>query len=128
MISILNSVIIQTVTLLPKSIVQLFSGKYVAGENHKTALGVVKNTIQPKRTKAMDMRFHWLRCRTNQKQFRTYWRAGTTNNGDYVTKHHPKIHHVSTRSTYLTSMQKLAEFRKRAAAAIYQVKLTARVC
>eukprot|EP00804_Cyclotella_cryptica_P009146 CCRYP_003212-RB/>CCRYP_003212-RB protein AED:0.35 eAED:0.35 QI:0/-1/0/1/-1/0/1/0/26 len=21
----------------------------------------------------MDMRFHWLRCRENQKQFRTYW-------------------------------------------------------
>ena len=96
--------------------------------DNTTALGVVKNTIQPKRTKAMDMRFHWLRCRTNQKQFRTYWRAGTTNNGDYVTKHHPTIHHVSTRSTYLTSMQKLAEFRKRAAAAIYRVKLTARVC
>ena len=96
--------------------------------DNTTALGVVKNTIQPKRTKAMDMRFHWLRCRTNQKQFRTYWRAGPTNNGDYVTKHHPTIHHVSTRSTYLTSMQKLAEFRKRAAAAIYRVKLTARVC
>ena len=43
MISILNSVIIQTVTLLPKSIVHLFAGKYVAGENHKTALGVVKS-------------------------------------------------------------------------------------
>ena len=43
MISILNSVIIKTITLLPKSIVQLFSGRYVAGENHKTALAVVKS-------------------------------------------------------------------------------------
>ena len=43
MISILNSVIIRITTLLPKSIVQLFSGKYVAGESHKTALGVVKS-------------------------------------------------------------------------------------
>eukprot|EP00804_Cyclotella_cryptica_P000423 CCRYP_020918-RA/>CCRYP_020918-RA protein AED:0.39 eAED:0.39 QI:0/0/0/1/0/0/2/0/98 len=33
--------------------------------DNSTALGVVTNTIQPKRTKAMDMRFHWLRCRTN---------------------------------------------------------------
>eukprot|EP00804_Cyclotella_cryptica_P003837 CCRYP_020460-RA/>CCRYP_020460-RA protein AED:0.47 eAED:0.47 QI:0/-1/0/1/-1/0/1/0/81 len=41
--------------------------------DNSTALGVVTNTIQPKRTKAMDMRFHWLRCRTNQKQFCTYW-------------------------------------------------------
>ena len=78
--------------------------------DNTTALGVVKNTIQPKRTEAMDMQFHWLRCRDNQKQFRTYWRAGSTNRGDYVTKHHPAIHHTSTRSTYLTSMEKLAEF------------------
>ena len=37
-----------------------------------TALGVITNTINHKRTKAMDMRFHWLRCRARQKQFRTY--------------------------------------------------------
>ena len=43
MISIINSLIIRIITLLPKSIVQLFAGKYVAGENHKTALGVVKS-------------------------------------------------------------------------------------
>ena len=43
MISILNSVIIKTITLLPKAIVQLFAGKYVAGESHKTALAVVKS-------------------------------------------------------------------------------------
>ena len=43
MISILNSLIIRTTTLLPKSIVQLFAGKYVAGESHKTALQVVKS-------------------------------------------------------------------------------------
>ena len=31
--------------------------------DNTTALGVVTNTVQPKRTKAMDMRFHWLRDR-----------------------------------------------------------------
>jgi hypothetical protein len=61
--------------------------------DNTTVLGVVKNTIQPKRTKAMDMRFHWLRCRENQKQFRIYWKPGETNYADYVTKHHPAIHH-----------------------------------
>ena len=43
MIRIINSLIIKIITLLPKSIVQLFAGKYVAGENHKTALGVVES-------------------------------------------------------------------------------------
>jgi hypothetical protein len=71
--------------------------------DNSTALGVVTNTIQPKRTKAMDMRFHWLRCRTNQQQFRTHWRAGSTNLADYVTKHHPAIHHRAVRPLYLTS-------------------------
>ena len=37
--------------------------------NNSTTLGVVTNKIQPKRTKAMDMRFYWLRCRANQRQF-----------------------------------------------------------
>eukprot|EP00804_Cyclotella_cryptica_P018237 CCRYP_005972-RC/>CCRYP_005972-RC protein AED:0.07 eAED:0.01 QI:0/-1/0/1/-1/0/1/0/582 len=76
--------------------------------DNSTALGVVTNTIQPKRTKAMDMRFHWLRCRTNQKQFRTYWRAGATNLADYVTKHHAPIHHRTVRALYLTDPVKLA--------------------
>ena len=43
MISIINTLIIKIIILLPKSIVQLFAGKYVAGENHKTALDVVKS-------------------------------------------------------------------------------------
>ena len=64
--------------------------------DNTTALGVVQHTIQPKRTKAMDMQFHWLRCRMYQKQFRTYWREGKTNKGDYTTKHHPAIHHKAT--------------------------------
>ena len=71
--------------------------------DNSTALGVVINTIQPKRTKAMDMRFHWLRCRVNQQQFRPYWRAGTTNLADYVTKHHPAIHHQAVRPLFLTA-------------------------
>eukprot|EP00804_Cyclotella_cryptica_P016835 CCRYP_001812-RC/>CCRYP_001812-RC protein AED:0.73 eAED:0.43 QI:0/-1/0/1/-1/0/1/0/118 len=56
----------------------------------------------------MDMRFHWLRCLTNQKQFRTYWRAGATNLADYVTKHHAPIHHRTVRALYLTDPVKLA--------------------
>eukprot|EP00804_Cyclotella_cryptica_P020437 CCRYP_014425-RA/>CCRYP_014425-RA protein AED:0.04 eAED:0.02 QI:0/0/0/1/1/1/2/0/1218 len=71
--------------------------------DNSTALGVVNNTIQPKRTKAMDMRFHWLRCRTNQKHFRPYWHAGATNLADYVTKHHPAIHHQAVRPLFLTT-------------------------
>ena len=58
-----------------------------------TALGVVRNTIDPRRTNAMDMHFHWLRCRKAQQKFRHYWRPGLTNNSDYVTKHQTAVHH-----------------------------------
>ena len=38
--------------------------------DNSTAYGVVNHKIQPKATKSMDMRFHWLRDREAQKQFR----------------------------------------------------------
>eukprot|EP00804_Cyclotella_cryptica_P019034 CCRYP_014448-RA/>CCRYP_014448-RA protein AED:0.34 eAED:0.34 QI:0/0/0/1/1/1/3/0/481 len=40
--------------------------------DNSTSLGVVTNAIQPKRTKAIDMRYHWLRCQTTQQQFHIY--------------------------------------------------------
>jgi hypothetical protein len=52
----------------------------------------------------MDMRFHWLRCRDAQGQFRYYWRPGTQNLADYFTKHHPATHHKSVRPTILTAV------------------------
>ncbi len=35
--------------------------------NNSTACGVVNSNIQPRQTKAIDMRFHWLRCREAQR-------------------------------------------------------------
>jgi len=45
----------------------------------------------------MDMRFHWLRCREAQNQFRFFWRQGKTNLADYWTKHHCAAHHIKHR-------------------------------
>ena len=44
--------------------------------DNSTAEGVVNMRVQPKRTKSMDMRFHWLRDREAQAQFRFYWKPG----------------------------------------------------
>jgi hypothetical protein len=63
---------------------------------------VINGKIQPKRTKAMDMRFHWLRDRECQRQFRIYWRPGKMNYADYWTKHHPESHHRNIRKEFLT--------------------------
>jgi hypothetical protein len=71
--------------------------------NNSTALGVVNNNIQPQHTKAMDMRFHWLRCRDSQGQFQYYWRPGPDNRADYWTKHHCATYHIEKRPGILTS-------------------------
>jgi hypothetical protein len=63
--------------------------------------------------KLMDMKYHWLRCRISQMQFKHYWAAGSTNLGDYFTKHHPAIHHQTTRGKYLTDISTLVELRNR---------------
>jgi hypothetical protein len=71
--------------------------------DNKTANDLLTNKIMPKALKAMDLRFHWLRCHDAQGQFRYYWRPGTQNLADYFTKHHPASHHKASRPTYLTS-------------------------
>jgi hypothetical protein len=80
--------------------------------NNTTAEGVINNKIQRKRTKAMDMRFHWLRDHEAQGQFRIHWRPGSTNLADYFTKHHLPVHHVNVRAEFLTRVKDLAEARR----------------
>ena len=63
---------------------------------------VINGKVQPKQTKAMDMRFHWLRDRECQEQFRIYWRPGKMNYAYYWTKHHPESHHRNMRKEFLT--------------------------
>ena len=70
--------------------------------DNSTAVGVSNNNIQPRRTKAMDMRFHWLRDRESQKQFKYYWRPGKENLADYWTKHFCAAHHKQMRPIFLT--------------------------
>ena len=83
--------------------------------DNSTAEGIINNKILPSATKAMDMRFHWLRCREAQKQFRFFWRPGPTNKGDYPSKHHPGVHHRNVRPDFLTPQKYLADFRERLA-------------
>ena len=70
--------------------------------DNSMAYAVCNGKIQPKRTKAMDMSFHWLRDRECQEQFCIYWRPGKLNYADYWTKHHPAEHHQNTRKEFLT--------------------------
>jgi hypothetical protein len=73
--------------------------------------GVINCKVQPKRTKAMDMQFHWLRDRECQQQLRIYWQPGKLNYADYWTKHHPTAHHWNIRKEFLTPHTVLAMLR-----------------
>jgi hypothetical protein len=65
--------------------------------NNSTVFGISNETIKQKRSKAMDMRYHWLTYRVHQKQFDVYWRPGRENLGDYHTKHPSAQHHRDMR-------------------------------
>ncbi len=80
--------------------------------NNTTTEGVINNKIQPKRTKAMDMHYHWLRDREAQGQFNICWCPGGTNLADYFTKHHAPAHHVNIRAEFLTRIKDLTEARQ----------------
>lgn len=50
------------------------------------AVGIATDTITPKRTKSIDMNFHWIRDRVRQSFFTVHWRKGSDNLADFFTK------------------------------------------
>ena len=68
--------------------------------DNSAAEGVCNKTIVPRKLKSMDLRYHWLRSREAQQQFRYYWAPGQDNWADYSTKHHPPIYHESKRAQF----------------------------
>jgi len=71
--------------------------------DNSTAAGIATDTVKQKRSKAVDMRFYWIRDRVRQGHFLVYWSKGAGNKADYFSKHHPASHHQAIRSTYLYS-------------------------
>jgi hypothetical protein len=65
--------------------------------DNSTAFGTLNKNIKQKRSKSMDMRYHWLTDRVRQKQFDVYWQPGRENLGDYHTHHHSAQHHKDMR-------------------------------
>ena len=64
--------------------------------DNSTALGIATGKIKQCKSKGLYMRFYGLRDRSNQDQFNIYWKPGSTNKGDYFTKHSPRPPQNST--------------------------------
>jgi hypothetical protein len=59
------------------------------------AVGIANNTVKLKQSTAVDMRYHWIRDRIAQLQFRVIWRKGANNLADFFTKALPVHSHQS---------------------------------
>ena len=70
--------------------------------DNMSATQILKNEVSQKRSKAMDMRYYWLRDRAKQQQFHMHWKKGTQNLADYFTKHHLPSHHKKMRPMFLS--------------------------
>jgi len=63
--------------------------------DNECAVGIANDATKLRKGKAIDMRFHWIRDRISQKQFKVLWRKGANNLADFFTKALPVHTHQS---------------------------------
>ena len=80
--------------------------------NNYTLVGNSNDTINQRRSKAMNMRFYWCWHQVSQNSFCVYWNPGKVNIGDYYSKHHLAKHHQMVRPIYLNEKSSLKDIPK----------------
>lgn len=68
--------------------------------DNTTAQRFIDGTIKEKRTKSIDMKYHWLKDREQQQQFKFFWKPGKLNLGDPFTKHLSGKDHLRFRKIF----------------------------
>ncbi len=80
--------------------------------DNTSAIGIATDSIKQKRSKAIDMRFHWIRDRVRQSQFTIAYIPTSQNLADYFTKNlpyelhaqfHPFLARASTNASETTA-------------------------
>ena len=69
--------------------------------DNTTAVGLANDTIKQRFSKALDMRWYWIKDQIKLRNFDVFFRPGSENKGDYFTKNHSPTHHRQIRYTYL---------------------------
>ena len=54
--------------------------------DNQCAVGLANLTVKPKRSKAIDMRYHWTRDKIKNSLIDVYWWPGAENLADFFTK------------------------------------------
>jgi hypothetical protein len=63
---------------------------------------IANRTAKIKRSKAIDMRYHWIQDRVELGHFILKWAPGTANLADFPSKAHPIHHFLSIRPFFVT--------------------------
>ena len=83
--------------------------------DNKCAVGLANDTLQIKRSKSIDMRFHWIRDRIRQGHFAVKWEEGAKNRADFFTKALPgHVHQARMPSIVYTPSQSYRNTARRA--------------
>jgi hypothetical protein len=61
--------------------------------DNKAAVGIATDSVKLRKSKAIDMRYHWIRDRVRQKIFDVIWAEGKGNDADFFTKLQPSARH-----------------------------------
>ena len=72
--------------------------------DNTTEVGLANDSIKQKYSKALDMRWYWLKDQVKLGHFRVYFKPGAENKADYFTKVHSLTHHLQARFAYLHQM------------------------
>ena len=65
--------------------------------DNSVAAGIANDTVTQRRSRATDVKFHWIRDRVRQGQYNVQWKPGHHNLADYFTKTHPVRHFLAMR-------------------------------
>ena len=76
--------------------------------DNKCAENLANNTCKQKRSKATDMRYHWIRDRIRQGHYVVRWEPGRDNLADFFTKLHPPKYHRENRKLYVSDPRRSA--------------------
>ena len=77
--------------------------------DNQCAVGIANNSFTQKRSKTIDMRYHWIRDQVNLGNYTVSWEPGATNLADFFTKAHPVEHHVVMQQVYLVHEEGVLE-------------------
>jgi len=69
--------------------------------DNQCAVGIANRSVKQKRSKAINMRYHWIRDQVDLEAVTIEWQPGAVNLADFFTKNHPTKHHSAMRNIFV---------------------------